>query len=118
MCAINCINTHKALDVFDPDRENNKPITKNIYIKLTELRIKDITTLDVVWDRNNLTIPDSYGGPSRSVAIDSYVEDDKIYLRTVEQLCKCEFEEIFKFSCGRFASGKIISIPLSCVNIY
>ena len=118
MCAINCINTHKALDVFDPDRENNEPITKNIYIKLTGLRIKDITTLDVVWDRNNLTIPDSYGSSSRSVAIDSYIEDDKIYLRTVEQLCKREFEEIFGFSCGGFVSKKIISIPLSCVDIF
>ena len=119
MCTPNCINTRKALDVFDPDRENNKPTTKNIYIKLTGLKIKDITTLDVAWDRNNrLVIPDSYGGPSRSVAIDSYVDDDKIYLRTVEQLCKREFEEIFGFSCGGFVSKKIISIPLSCVDIF
>jgi hypothetical protein len=115
---LGCINSHKALDVFDPDKENSKPITKKINIKLTELRIKNITALDVVWDRNNLTIPDSYGGPSRSIAIDSYIEDDKIYLRTVEQLCKREFEEIFGFSCGGFVSGKIIALPLSCVEIY
>jgi len=118
MWALGCINTREALDVFDPDRENNKPITKEIYIKLTELKISNVTALDVAWDRNNLTIPDSYGGPSRRVAIDSYITDDIIYLRTVEHLAKREFEEIFGFNCGSFVSGKIIAMPLSCVDIY
>ncbi len=45
-----------------------------------------------------------------------------MYLKTVKQIFKCEFEELFNFINGEFKIGKIISLSIKSViinlNIY
>jgi len=111
------------MSCFNNNNNDNEIIeypsyNKNIYIQRSSLKIKDIKEMNVNWERNCLHIPDAYGGPSRSVEIDSYILNEKIYLNTVSQLKKKEFEQLFGFKCGEFKVGKIISIPLNNVTIY
>ena len=88
-----------------------------IYLK-KKLTIKDENNSNLFFKESMLYIPDSYGGPTRSVKIHYCIDENRIYLKTIEQLAKREFEEIFGFNCGQFKLGKIISMPLSCIDGY
>ena len=89
-----------------------------IRLKKTLLKnIKDIHRKSGDFIRSQFVVPDSLNGPSRCVEIDYLIEEDLIYLKTVNPLFKSEFEQLFNFTNGQFYTGKIISIPLKFVII-
>jgi hypothetical protein len=88
-----------------------------ISLKKISLKVKDINKHPRNFIRSRLVVPDSLNGNSRSVDIDYLIEDDFIYLKSVEPLFKCEFEELFNFTNREFKIDKIISISLNSVII-
>ena len=79
--------------------------------------IKDIDKKSGHFIRSRLVVPDSFNGTSRCVDIDYLIQEDLIYLKTVNPLFKWEFEQLFNFTNGEFMIGKIVSIPLKYVII-
>lgn len=100
---------------------------KNIFINsnLSSIKIWDIeSSCDVIsdnesqWEKANFVVPTFDYGPVRPISIDSYIKDEIIYLKTIKQLRKKEFEMIFGFDYGDFKKDKIIALSLHNVKIF
>lgn len=107
----------------DPDtsKEEELEFPKTIYLNCRVITVKKIQNFEGNFIRGNLIIQDIIcGGPSRSVEIDYSIQTETgtIFLKTVEELPKREFEEIFFFGVGQFVRGRIISTSLENIKIY
>lgn len=74
------------------------------------------------WRTQDLEVRDSLpGGRSQWALVWACVSDERLYLRTHEDVrpthVKAEFEWLFGFRSGGYAAGKCISVPLSEVEL-
>ena len=91
----------------------------DIFFNSSTLQIKYYNEeLSFDWKPANLYIGDSInGGITRGVLIYYFKDDTNTYLKTEEKLEKSEFEQIFKFRCGQFVKGRIISLTNDYLTI-
>lgn len=70
------------------------------------------------WTPINLFMRDMYGGPTRTVTVHMMTRQDRILLKSIDQLKKAEFEMLFGFGCDRFEAGRVIEVEKDVLCLF
>ena len=76
-------------------------------------RVRD----DIEWQTVELNMPDMLdGGPTRRVLVETARDAESVLVKSVENLQKRDFEELFGFGVGQFVAGRVIALDASAIR--